>query len=165
MMKFSLPNKVPNLTPSTDGWVFIGTYPMTAEDVQDLYDFMQSSFFPLDSPDDLVIDQLSVVGTYDANYTSYYYYNTGKQPPGGKGSTVYENQHVGSGVKFAKEPIYYTDADTNEFQYGMPPDSGAYYEGIRSAISGPKPSSEAEHRLGDGHYEWDEENAWYIIVK
>jgi len=164
------------MSPPTDGWVYMGNEPMTEEDRQNLYDWLETTGMKdsYGSPQDIQIDKLSQVGLLHRDWSSHWAEyqkatNDGYVPQGGLGSTVYEDQHVGAGVDFAKESIWYTDSDTGESVKDIPPNCGAHHDrnmggGYWDAYSGPEPGSEAEKLLGESHYEWDPKNGWYVIA-
>lgn len=167
-LKFSLPNNVPGASPPNMGWVFTGNKPMTESDVESLCAFLEDSGHGSVDPRDLVIDSLSTVGKHDYFYTSYWYQQTGNQPPGGAGSEVYETKRVGEGVRFAKHDIWYYPSNSPYMVWGIPPDCGAYHShdmggGHFSNIAGPAPKSEAEALLGGGYYRWSKNKELYMI--
>ena len=113
-------------------------------------------------PSEQKYDKLSMVGQYDRSYNSFFYAVDGKQnPSGGEGSDTYELQYVGNGVKLSQEPVWFFRGD--EYVKEVPV-NGYHYAADGCNYEGPEPGSEAEKLLGDGSYQWDAENALWVIV-
>ena len=142
----------------------MGVNPYTQEDVEELIEVLNSTGWA--ATDDPAIDPFTRNGRYHPRWTTYLDLMEGTQANGGKGSKVYETQHTGDGVSFAKKDMWYDDPVTGESHKGIPPDCGAYHVDYSSDnnVAGPRPGSEAEALLGDGHYAWDSRKEWYYIV-
>jgi hypothetical protein len=161
---WSIPGGWTGYGPASLGWIYMGLEPMTQDDVDALVAMLASTGWAAD--DDPAIDPFTVKGRWHARWTTYLDIMEGTQPNGGKGSSVYETQLTGDGVSFTKTEMWYDDPVTGEGHKGIPPDCGAYHVDYSSDnnVAGPRPGSEAEALLGDGHYAWDERREWYYIV-
>ena len=115
-----------------------------------------------------MLDWESMVGRHHPDYTV----DGEKSKYGGTGSATYELQKVGGvgqGVEFAKEKIWCWDTaepGTGNLEKWIPGDCGEHhYSTAREAnVVGAAPDSEAAELLGKGHYEWDDDKEWYVIV-
>jgi len=112
-------------------------------------------------PSEQSYDKLSMVGRYDRRYNSFFYAVDGKRnPTGGEGSDTYELQYVGRGVKLSQEPVWFFK--DGEYVKEVPV-NGYHTTSEDVNREGPEPGSEAESLLGDGHYEWDSNEALWLI--
>jgi hypothetical protein len=175
-MKFSSPKTVSHSGEHhSDGMVWQGDLPMTRQDELDVYAMLRRDDDPhahtmysgdSDEQMDALIqfDPASIVGRYDPEYSTYYFRHKGGTKYGGIGSEIYERQNIGKGVKFTKKKIWIHGQGTMAKM--IPPNHGAYHvDSLQRAIAGPEPLSLADELLGDGHYQWDTENQWWIVVK
>jgi hypothetical protein len=127
------------------GMVWYGMDEATEEDVQEIRDFLNNQ--------EAAIDELSVCGRHAREWNSNGYDSVGERNPnGGEGSAVYEQQKVGmDNVQFAKEPIWFYTADGDLIK-DIPPNAGAYHQkhisdGYYDNIAGPEPDSPSHRWL------------------
>ena len=154
-----------------DGFVFMGMYPCTEDDFQGLFDYLTSS--PESTWETLEdmwragvhVDRLSLVGKYHPDWSSAWQKVKSGSPQGGVGSTTYEKQRCGAGVKFTRKAVWcYPDYESNELDRVVPSNYAYHYSEQRGTnVMGPEPGSEAERLLGDGTYVWNEERAMWEI--
>ena len=97
-MSWSWPS--PAMDGTTDGFVFYGTEPVTVQDYWDLFHYLTSD------PDStwetledmweagIRVDELSLVGLHDRNWSCNFYKDRERPYPGGLGSRPYESQYV-----------------------------------------------------------------------
>lgn len=151
------------------GKVWMETYPTTLDHMKESLVYysqphaLGATPMPGTPPSEQSYDKLSMVGRYDRRYNSFFYAVDGKRnPAGGEGSDTYELQHVGKGVKLTNEPIWFFNSDGDMVK--EVPVNGYHRTSDDVNREGPEPGSEAEKLLGDGSYQWDAENALWIIV-
>jgi hypothetical protein len=143
------------------GWMFYGEQEVTEQNWENLEAYTRTD------RSDLEIDEPTLVGTLNRDWSSWYKENGGSNA-GGEGSKVYESQKVGVDVSFAEGSIWYRNTD-GEYVKDTPPNLGAYHKWTDGMSTenreGPKPGSESEAYLSanGGNYYWDEVNAWYDV--
>ena len=147
-----------------EGYVFMGLEPVTQEDYDKLSAYTGKPVTEADC------DAPSLVGRHHPDWNSHFYESVEPhQRPGGLGSDTYREQKVGDGVKFATKAIWHTNAEGNMVKE-IPGDCGEYHTvmypgGYADNFVGPAPESQAEERLGDGSYYFDDNHEWYAITR
>lgn len=170
--QWSYPSPAYGKNPESDGMVWFGFEPPTDDDYLDLYHYMtsapESTWTLADFYDNVHFDVYSLVGRWHPLWNSNWNRNKSNLPAtssGGLESDVYQRQRVGSGVKFAKEPVWHYNPEGNLVKE-VPDNCGAYhYDSDREVnVAGPQPGSQADLLLGRrGKYYWDEENQYWEI--
>jgi hypothetical protein len=135
--------------------MFYGNLPVTEADWAQLEGYTRTD------RDDLPIDQPTLVGRWDYDWSSWYDEQDPDDPFGGVGSPVYESQLVGVDVSFTDKAMWYRTVD-GEYVKGIPPNLGAYHnwsDGMSTENrEGPKPGTASAEYLeaNGGNYYWDE---------
>jgi len=155
------------------GWVFMGMHPVDQDDYDWLASYLAGGGLTLD---DVAFDEASLVGRLDRSWTCGSWENGQmSRKLGGEGSHTYETQKViggnfGSGdVEFKPEDqkeIWHRDPDGNKVhgKVDYPRLSRSYHVNEwGETTAGPKPGTNAESRLGDGKYAFQEKNAWWVV--
>lgn len=148
------------------GMIFTGMKPATEDDWVALEALLRRS------RDEVKVDKRTLVGRWNAAWTSEWQETHKNARMGGLGSTAYQTQKVGKGVQFAKKKIWHNNAD-GKFVKEIPANCGAYHHDrhLDIAIAGPKPGSQADRRLHGRNkkiareYFWDKQHEWYGIRK
>jgi hypothetical protein len=169
---WSYPSPAYGYHPETDGMVWYGYEPPTEEDYIGLYHDMTSSPESTWTLEDFYanvhFDVLSLVGRWHPEWNSNWNQHKSNLPDtssGGLGSDVYKRQRVGSGVKFADEPVWHYNP-AGDLVKEVPDNCGAYhYDSQREVnVAGPQPDSQAAMLLGRrGRYYWDDKNQYWEI--
>ena len=168
-------SKAPFMT-SNHGWIFVGFDEMDQDDLDLLEAYLQSGGQSLD---DVTIDPKSTCGRLAREYTAEIWERgeTGTAKMGGEGSHTYETQKI-CGKNYGSGDIGFKDEDADAIWHNGPdgarvhgildyPQTGRVYhvDEWGTTCAGPRPESRAANRLGDGHYHWNKNNAWWVVKR
>ena len=157
---------------SAYGWIFMGFEVVTDADIQALMDYRGSGGDM--NPN---LDEKSFPGRLAREYTAEIWERNETTTPklGGEGSQTYMTQKI-IGGEYGGGDIGFRPEDDKEIWHINPDGDrvygildyprtlrGFHIDEYGQTAAGPKAGSNAENRLGDGYYQWDEENQWYLI--